>query len=183
MTVPIISRFCHKYKLFDIFVWLLTDFCLFSYSVTSARSHQLCYFLHFYGFAAREKNRLLYAMSYYKIAMLDPIIIHNKNSSLYFASPGDRQPSLNIALTARQSCRINSRALRANLGGSRSCSGSGGVAPFVPSVLVLAFGRASVAVRWGRNCLCSTVCRATVWAKNSSKCSPLKQSIEGQQKL
>ena len=85
-------------------------------------------------------------MFYYNKVLLDPLYTE-KMGSLYFASPGDRQPSLNIALTARQSCRINSRALRANLGGSRSCSGIGGVVPFAPSVLVLAFGRASAAAR------------------------------------
>ena len=65
----------------------------------------------------------------------------------YLGSPDGGQPSFTIALTALQSCRINSRALRANLGGSKSCSGSGGVVPLAPSVLDLAFGRASVAVR------------------------------------
>lgn len=78
---------------------------------------------------------------------------------------------------------MNSRALRANLGGSKSCSGSGGVAPLVPSVLLLALGRASAAVRWGRNCRCSTVCRATVCAKKSSKCSPLKKSRKSKKSL
>lgn len=91
----------------------------------------------------------------------------------YLDSVTGLYPSLIIAPTALHSCRMNSRALRANFGGLRSWSGRGGVVPLAPSDLLFALGRDSADVRSGRNWRCSTVWRATVWAKNNTRCSPL----------
>lgn len=80
-------------------------------------------------------------------------------------------PNISIDLSAFQSVSVCSNANFANFGGSKSCAGKAG-APIDRTFADLDF--VSV-VLFELYCACSEVCLATVFAKNNSTCSPLKQ--------
>ena len=110
--------------------------------------------------------------------MLDPVlavflfgIVPNFLRHVSYLLEGSLKPVITMALTVFQSLKSRSRAFRANLGGSKSCSGiSGSLESFCVEVLRVAVVdfRALECL----NCFCSKFCLPTVWARNNKIFSP-----------